>query len=68
MALQDKTIKLCNCNRTMPLDAKALAEHLNRRLGFRAPRFLLQIPSLPRNATGKIRRDVLAEMASRHIG
>jgi len=28
MALQDKTIKLCNCNRTMPLDAKALAAAL----------------------------------------
>ena len=28
MALQDKTIKLCNCNRTMPLDAKALATAL----------------------------------------
>ena len=28
MALQDKTLKLCNCNRTMPLDAKALAAAL----------------------------------------
>ena len=25
MALQDKTLKVCNCNRTMPLDAKALS-------------------------------------------
>ena len=28
MALEDKTLKLCNCNRTMPLDAKALAAAL----------------------------------------
>jgi heterodisulfide reductase subunit A-like polyferredoxin len=28
MALQDKTIKLCNCNRTMALDAQALAKAL----------------------------------------
>jgi ferredoxin len=28
MALQDKTLKLCSCNRTMPLDAKALAAAL----------------------------------------
>ena len=28
MALADKTIRLCNCNRTMPLDAKALAAAL----------------------------------------
>ncbi len=25
MALDDKTLKLCNCNQTMALDAKALA-------------------------------------------
>ena len=24
MALQDKTLKLCNCNGTIPLDARAL--------------------------------------------
>jgi len=28
MALQDKTLKLCNCNGTIPLDAKALAAAL----------------------------------------
>ena len=28
MALHDKTIKLCNCNRTIPLDAKALGAAL----------------------------------------
>jgi len=28
MPLDDKTLKLCNCNRTMPLDAKALARAL----------------------------------------
>jgi ferredoxin len=28
MPLEDKTLKLCNCNRTMPLDAKALARAL----------------------------------------
>src|SRR5476649_733346 len=28
MALEDKTLKLCNCNRTMPLDARALAAAL----------------------------------------
>jgi len=28
MALQDKALKLCNCNRTMPLDAKALSAAL----------------------------------------
>ena len=28
MALEDKTIKLCNCNRTLPLDGKALAAAL----------------------------------------
>ncbi len=33
MALQDKTIKLCNCNRTMPLDAKALAAALKSKGG-----------------------------------
>ena len=31
MALEDKTVKLCNCNRTMPLDAKALAAALKSR-------------------------------------
>lgn len=29
MALEDKTIKLCNCNRTIPLDAAALGRALN---------------------------------------
>ena len=28
MALADKTLKLCNCNRTLPLDAKALSAAL----------------------------------------
>jgi|CXWL01.1.fsa_nt_gi ferredoxin len=28
MALEDKTLKLCNCNRTIPLDAKALSAAL----------------------------------------
>jgi ferredoxin len=28
MSIQDKTLKLCNCNKTMPLDAKALAAAL----------------------------------------
>jgi len=28
VALEDKTLRLCNCNRTMPLDAKALAAAL----------------------------------------
>lgn len=28
MAIQDKTLKLCSCNRTIPLDAKALAAAL----------------------------------------
>lgn len=28
MALEDKTLKLCNCNRTLPLDARALATAL----------------------------------------
>ncbi len=28
MALDDKTLKLCNCNQTMALDAKALASAL----------------------------------------
>jgi len=32
VALQDKTIKLCNCNRTMPLDAKALAAALKSKV------------------------------------
>ncbi len=31
MALEDKTLKLCNCNKTMALDAKALAGALNLR-------------------------------------
>ena len=30
MALQDKTIKLCSCNGTMALDAKALAAALQQ--------------------------------------
>jgi ferredoxin len=29
MALEDKTLKICNCNKTMALDAKALAGALN---------------------------------------
>jgi ferredoxin len=33
MPLEDKTLKLCNCNRTMPLDARVLA----RALGAAAP-------------------------------
>jgi len=28
MALEDKTLKLCNCNRSIPLDAKALGQAL----------------------------------------
>jgi ferredoxin len=28
MAIQDKTLKVCNCNKTIPLDAKALAAAL----------------------------------------
>ncbi len=32
MALEDKTLKLCNCNRTMPLDAKALAAALKSKV------------------------------------
>src|SRR5215470_8504573 len=28
MALEDRTLKICNCNRTMALDAKALAQAL----------------------------------------
>ncbi|HLS87007.1 MAG TPA: hypothetical protein VK043_11985, partial [Burkholderiales bacterium] len=28
MAIQDKTLKLCSCNNTMKLDAKALASAL----------------------------------------
>ena len=31
MALDDKTLKICNCNRTMALDAKALAAALQAR-------------------------------------
>ena len=29
MALEDKTLKLCNCNKTIPIDAVALAHALN---------------------------------------
>ncbi|MGH8697374.1 MAG: hypothetical protein ACREVS_12910, partial [Burkholderiales bacterium] len=31
MALDDKTLKLCSCNRTMALDAKALGAALQSR-------------------------------------
>src|SRR5215471_17490427 len=33
MALEDRTLKICNCNRTMALDAKAL----ERALGLKQP-------------------------------
>ncbi len=47
-----------------PVDTKALAAYLAHRLGDRAPRFLLQVPALPRNANGKILRAALTQMAS----
>ena len=31
MSLEGKTLKLCNCNGTLPLDAKALAAALKQR-------------------------------------
>ena len=48
-----------------PVDAAALTAYLASRLGDIAPRRLMQVSSLPRNANGKVLRSVLTEMAAR---
>jgi long-chain acyl-CoA synthetase len=45
-------------------DADALMAHCRARLGLRAPRKILVLPTLPRNAQGKVLRRVLAEQAA----
>lgn len=44
-------------------DAAALLAHCRARLGVRAPRRVLELPVLPRNAQGKVLRRELAAMA-----
>jgi len=45
------------------LDAAALAASCRARLGLRAPRRVVVVASLPRNASGKVQRDRLAALA-----
>lgn len=45
------------------LDRAALLAHCRARLGVRAPRRVMLVPALPRNAAGKVLRDRLTEMA-----
>ena len=51
-----------------PLDERALAAHLAARLGANAPRYLLQVTTLPRNAGGKLLRQDLPALAKRAPG
>ena len=44
-------------------DAAALMAHCRDRLGLRAPRKVVRVPSLPRNAQGKVLRRALADAA-----
>jgi acyl-coenzyme A synthetase/AMP-(fatty) acid ligase len=44
-------------------DAAALLAHCRARLGLRAPRRVLELPALPRNAQGKVLRRDLATLA-----
>ena len=45
-------------------DAAALLAHCRARLGLRAPRRVLELPALPRNAQGKVLRRELASLAT----
>ncbi len=45
-------------------DAAALLTYCRTRLGLRAPRRVILLPALPRNAAGKVRRQDLAGMAA----
>ncbi len=44
-------------------DSAALLAHCRARLGLRAPRKVIELPALPRNATGKVLRQDLAALA-----
>ncbi|MDE2005813.1 MAG: long-chain fatty acid--CoA ligase [Rhodospirillales bacterium] len=48
-----------------PIDSEALRRHCQARLGPLAPRFVLQLPELPRNANGKVMTHALVELAAR---
>ncbi len=45
-----------------PFDAAALLAHCRARLGVRAPRKVVVVASLPRNARGKVIRRALADL------
>ena len=52
MALAGKTLKLCNCNRTMSLDAKALGKALQAGAPFDSLAQLAHDPAEEREASG----------------
>jgi acyl-CoA synthetase (AMP-forming)/AMP-acid ligase II len=45
-------------------DAAALLAHCRAQLGVRAPRRVIMLPALPRNAAGKVLRQDLAALAA----
>ena len=51
---------------TAPIDGAALNRLCAARLGALAPKFILQMPDLPRNANGKVMTHVLVDLAIRH--
>ena len=49
--------------------ADELVEHVRARLaGFKKPRHVVFVEALPRNASGKVRKDELRRIAARHLG
>jgi long-chain acyl-CoA synthetase len=53
-------------NEGVTLDEKALLQHIRQNLAdYKVPRHVVFLPSLPRNATGKILKTALREMHSR---
>jgi acyl-CoA synthetase (AMP-forming)/AMP-acid ligase II len=49
--------------------ADELVEHVRTRLaGFKKPRHVVFVEALPRNASGKVRKDELRRIAARHLG
>jgi acyl-coenzyme A synthetase/AMP-(fatty) acid ligase len=56
-------------NGTMPADAPALARYARERLGVRAPRKVLIVDALPRNANGKVvKRELAAALVQGRTG